>query len=828
VSVPAPIADPNAVRVVFFGPPRSGKTTLLYACTKYAERGAEEAPVDLTAADPNVVQRELVPLRLLVDLPGPRAETGAVLFLDCDGQAALDLLNHADRLKRKAARTALAEAIHSADALVLVIDSGCTQVEVESTFQSFEQFLEVLESTRTDDREVGGLPVFLTLTKCDTLHHPTDEPSEWLTRIERRKQELREWFNEWFDPPGEVPAFLTFGSMDIRTHATATKVPGVAGMDPYADEVGGLGVVELFQSVYDASRQHRDRSTSSRKRLKWTAAIAVGLLGVMLVTLFGLTVSRPPGPVEALTNRAVRFQQRMGPPAVRLSEANFERNQREINALRESPVFPQLPDEWQKFVIQEVYEFAAYADYRRRFQPPQFSPADVRTADDYAQLLSEIDRTLAPPPEFERSWSQTEMVKLRDKWRADLKLLQEAEDQVHAWFRGQVSRASELMLANVPTDTAPTRWRTEVNSTLSQRPPFDMSATVPGSVALPVRRGSVLTYATVYQFERSANARRDWEQAIAKLSDLRDLTDAVGLTVDPEYIPAAGEPLAVLDLPPVGNGADSLRLATHRLAALKKRFPKAAEGAANWTAENFSGPLRDELGRRLRLAAAEGVSHVQRLIRSEGNRNSRPDSLTDWASLATPTGLLAKPELQDWGRLLRLLLRWADPNRPDVDPVSEFAAFVKKERFEWTVGRLDVTLPNALRVRVLKPTGDWKLTVTPPSGPPRITTFSAAGSPEVMSDAVTYRFAPTLEGIIAYRPGEGFTAELPLTDGDTKYVLRWTDSRTVTYQFEKLTREPVIVPDGPGAVPQQATGVRVTVAPDATTFRVPELLPDVK
>jgi hypothetical protein len=97
-----------------------------------------------------------------------------------------------------------------------------------------------------------------------------------------------------------------------------------------------------------------------------------------------------------------------------------------------------------------------------------------------------------------------------------------------------------------------------------------------------------------------------------------------------------------------------------------------------------------------------------------------------------------------------------------------------------------------------------------------------------MSDAVTYRFAPTLEGIIAYRPGEGFTAELPLTDGDTKYVLRWTDSRTVTYQFEKLTREPVIVPDGPGAVPQQATGVRVTVAPDATTFRVPELLPDVK
>lgn len=800
------------------------------AVARYAGVGAEDAPVELTpAVDPgSTARRELIPLRLLVDLPGPREETGAVLFIDCDGQAAQDLLTNADRLQRRTARNELADAVRSADALVLVVDCGWNEVEVDATFRSFQQFLGVLESTRTDDREVGGLPVFLTLTKCDTLIRPKDEPTDWLARIDTRKRELKERFEEWFAGTGVAEPFLAFGSTDLRVAATASQLPSIIGFLAYADAVNGFGVADLSDEVLSAARDHYKRTTRSTRRLKWTAGTAIGLLAVMLGVMFGLSVSRPPGPVEALTGRVTRYQQLEGPPAVRLAEANFERNRREVTALRESPVFDKLSPDLQALLVNRDREYAAYAEYRERFQPPQFAPADVRTAADVARLTEEIDGSLTPPSEFQQAWADTELVRLREKWRSDLSLLLVAEEQVHTWYRGQISRASELMLANVPTELTPARWRSEVQDVLSQRPPFAEAEKVPGSITISGRRGEPLTYATVYQLERSANARRDWDAAATKLTDLRDVADALGLTVNPEYAPAPGEPTAVLDLPPPRDPADSLALATARFALLRKRFPTAMGGTAHWAAANFSGPLREEIGRRLRLSAADGVEHVRRLllVNAEDLDPVRVPNLSRWAA---PNGILLKPELQDWGRLLRLLLRWADPTRADADPVTELAEFVKKERFEWLITRLDVALPNALRVRVLKPAGDLTITITDAAGKARVYAYSNGPSPEVIPSASIHRFRPR-EGSrpVVYLPREGFTAELPLTDGESTFVLKWTDARTSAYQFEKLSREPTIEGTGPGAVQQRASGVRVRPAPESPGFAVPELLPDVK
>lgn len=819
--------DPNAVRVVFFGPPRSGKTTLLYAAARHAERGAEDDTITLSAADPNVVRRELVPLRLLVDLPGPRAVSGAVEFIDCDGKAVSGLLSDADQLRRKTARSALADAVRKADALVLVVDAEGSVAEVEETFRGFHQFLGVLESTRTADRDVGGLPVYLTLTKCDALYRPAGDPTDWLTRIEARKREVRERFHDWFDAGGSADPFLTFGSTDVRVAATATQVPRVIGAVAYADDTGGFGVTDFLTDVLTAARGHRDRAVRSGRRLRWTAGLAVGLLAVMLVTLLGLTAARPPGPVEALTARVERMKRAEGPPAVRLAEANFDRNRSAVAAVRESPVFEQLPPELQAFVRDRDREFAAYDEYRRRFLPPQFSPADVRTASDLTRLEQDLAGPLAPPAEYRLAWGDTEAVTLLAKWRADVKLLQAAEDQVHDWYRGQISKASELLLASVPAEKAPAAWRADVTAFLAQSSPYRDDEPVPGSVALPVRRGGALTYATAAGFERAANARRDWQLAAVKLSDLRDLADALGLTADPTYTPSPGEPAAVLDLPlPTNGGSEALQAATARLAALKKRFPAAADGIANWSVANVPGPLRDELGRRLRLAAANGADQVRRLILGDPAVNRASPA---WPALAAPDGLLNKPEMKDWGRLLRRLLRWADPSRPDVDPVADLAAFVSKERFDWPLAGLDVTLPNALKVRLLKPAGDLTVTITDPTGRPRVYPFEPTGTPQTGSDAVVHRFRLRAgAGPLVYVPGDGFSAELPLADGDTSYRLRWIDARTAAYQFDKLTREPTVEAVGPGAVPQRAAGVRVTADPPAAGFAVTELLPEVK
>lgn len=819
-------SDPNIVRVVFFGPPRSGKTTLLHATARFAERGAEDDTVTLSAADPNVVRRELVPLRLLVDLPGPRAVTGAVEFIDCDGQAALDLLTHVDQLTRRTARSALADAVRNADALVLLVDAEGGEAALDETFRGFDQFLKVLESTRVADRDVGGLPVFLTLTKCDALHHPADTPTDWLHRIETRKRAVRERFDAWFDDGRSDDPYLTFGSTDVRVAATATKMPQPIGILAYADDAGGFGVADFFHAVLAGARGHRDRAVRSGQRLRWTAGLAVGLLAVMLATMLGLSMTRPPGPVDALAGRARRLMQVEGPPAVRLSEINFDRHRTELTALRSSPVFNQLPAELQEYVRDRDNEFAAYDDYRRRFRPPQFAPADVRTTSDFNRLEQDLADRLAPPPGRRDDWADTEMVKLWQKWKTDLTLLREAEDQVHDWFRGQISKASELMLANVPAALAPSAWRADVTAFLGQPPPFRPDAPVPGSVALPFPRGDPLTYAAAIGFERAGNARRDWQLASARLTDLRGLADATGLTADPNYSSSPGEPAAPLEVPVPVNTADALGAAAVRLAVLTKRFPDAASGTANWSAANVSGPLRNELGRRLRVAAANGADQVRRLIRDDpAVRGASPN----WPVLAAPDGLLNKPEMRDWGRFLRLLLRWAEPGRPDVDPVAELAAFVSRDRFAWPLTGLEVTLPNALKVRVLKPAGDLTVTVTDSTGQPRVYPFEVVGSPLVEPDAAVHRFRlRTGTGPLVYVPGGGFTAELPLTDGDNTYRLKWTDARTAAYQFDKLTREPTIEATGPGAVPQRAAGVRVTADPPTAGFAVPELLPDVK
>ena len=62
--------------------------------------------------------RSVVRRRVAVDLPGERVVTGDVEFIDCDGNAAQQLLADADLLRRAKARSQLAASVRSTDALV--------------------------------------------------------------------------------------------------------------------------------------------------------------------------------------------------------------------------------------------------------------------------------------------------------------------------------------------------------------------------------------------------------------------------------------------------------------------------------------------------------------------------------------------------------------------------------------------------------------------------------------------------------------------------------------------------------------------------------------
>ena len=59
--------------------------------------------------------------------------------------------------------------------------------ELDAAFGEFDGYLRRMERRRGDRTDVGGLPVFLVLTKCDRLARPGEITADWLEHIEDRK-----------------------------------------------------------------------------------------------------------------------------------------------------------------------------------------------------------------------------------------------------------------------------------------------------------------------------------------------------------------------------------------------------------------------------------------------------------------------------------------------------------------------------------------------------------------------------------------------------------------------------------------------------------------
>lgn len=819
-------AEADALRIVFFGTPRSGKSSLLAAFERIASAEAEMEPVPLKhAQEADPIRRELIPQIVLVDLPDANLVAKAVLLLDCDGEASAKLFNQPGELERTIARGELAVAIHNADALVLIVEARSNEGEIEAHLIAFEEFLKCLRTGRSFDREVGGWPIFLTLTKCDKLFEPGMSTQIWLERVEREKETLEaqfvERFEELIEKPGDV---FSFGSVQLSMEATSANLPDALRDPAYNLENGTHNLDSYVPKVLLAAGEFRSRTRAARRRLKWTASGVVALLASMVLLMLGLFVAGEASPLEKLASRVQTLQTQNEPAALRLSEKNIDKRKSELELIRDSQDFPRLPVGLQQFVQSRLQEIEAYRVYKSEFAAPQFAPADVRTFGMYQRLQHELETKLAPPPEQAQLWNETEAVRLRQKWRDDLRLLGEYEDRVHSWYRQLIVEATDLMV-----NSQQPGWRQQIDRIVREagQPTFSPPGTalqnsaplpLPGSQRLLITRGEPLTFGDVYRYERADFAKRDWELSERRLLDLRDLTDAVGLTVNPD------EPTAVLILPePSANLNDSRLLAGQRLDTLNKQFPRAAEGRAYWQTTLYPEPLQQELSRRLRLAAETGLRHVRLLLDNELKLgNGRVDTPADWHRLVdSPKCLLLQSELRSWGRFLQLLLSWSDPTRGEADPVAELTEFLKADQFTLPISAVEVSVPNSLRVQIFTPDGVLLLT----SGS---RTLRLKLSDEVKSDAngSTYRFVPAIPLTpLEYRPGESFTAELPLKAGTSKYVLRWTRSRTTTFAVEKLFLDPDLERLQPAEKPQRTTGIRVKILPEKPGGLIPELLP---
>jgi hypothetical protein len=825
----------GALRIVLFGMPAAGKSSLLGALAQAAQtqehllngrladptHGLGELQHRLYEEEPRRTVEEVVPYAVDFEPfsqngPAFSQHLGAVL-IDCDGRVANDLLVRRRTIPEDSPEGTLASEVLAADTLLLAVDASAPPDHVDEDFVEFLCFLRLLERSRGERSEVGGLPVFLVLTKCDLLAQPSDAPTAWLARIEERKRQVEARFNEFLRRKESEEGPLPFGRIDLHLWATSVKRPALAGSPPKPREP--YGVAELFRHCLEAAKAFRDRRRRSNRRLARTVAGA----GVVVIGMVGLTVALLMGTGQKerqsgdLENRVANLRASEGQtPAERLrgDVRQLEDKIDMLTALRHNPQFEALPADSQQYVNDWLDELQAYVSYFKRLQRGR-QPADVH-GDQELQKVEETLKTKGSDgldlPRGE--WSQTRAGHLHHDRLEDVKLLRNAIDRTEEWYLQKKSEGERLWtLRDFPLGPASInwlRWHTEVNSYLTTiaQPPF-----VPETDKLPGATSLDLTYQTIYAFDRIQKAAADLAGVKKRLVELRQVAAVLGL--------GGQQAQALLVLPADFTAAG----AATRLQSLRQTFPElektimeieppeAARGDVEQAAKTSYKPL---------IEAGQAVV-LRRLQEATPGGPETPKTwqiIRPW--LENPT------ELSAWRVLARMLERLSDLKRTDLDPVADLSDFLGRATFDLSLKRLSLEVPDALQLR--------------PDGGLTIRHSTASSNKEtrlaftVMTDkqrdaqrgVTTYWLMPKDGSALTYRPGDDLTSELPVRDVNNREMkLTWARGRSGVYQFEHLVREPRLHPRSEDPLKGQVeTAIRLSVAPGQGSIPLlPDLVP---
>src|SRR5262245_17917321 len=309
-TAPPPTLPVTGLRIVLFGMPDAGKSSLLGALAQAAQtqehllnghltdpsQGLHELQHRLYDEQPRRTPEEVKPYPVTLEPHTPAAPLEAVL-VDCDGQAARQILDRQRVLGTDANESALARPIIDADTLVMVVDASGSAAMVERDFEQFGRFLRLFEQGRGRRSDVGGLPVYLVLTKGDLLAQPGDTAITWMERMEERKRQVGDRFREFLTrQTAKHPQ--AFGRIALHLWATAVKRPALG--DAAARPREPYGVAELFRQCLDSARGFHNRRTASARRLRHTvAAVTAVVAGLALLVAF-LVLTRQTTEVSAL------------------------------------------------------------------------------------------------------------------------------------------------------------------------------------------------------------------------------------------------------------------------------------------------------------------------------------------------------------------------------------------------------------------------------------------------------------------------------------------------------------------------------------------------
>ena len=386
-ALPAPAlpnfaADLSALKVVLFGMPDAGKSSLLGAlvqASQFQERALRGRVLDPTNGLAVLWRRvyderqretleEIVPYPIVfepyagdaIDLP----RLDAVLF-DCDGRAANELLSQRKSLNDDTRPGSLAQAVVDADALILPVDASARNEQVETDFREFVRFLRVLELQRGHERAVGGLPVYLVLTKCDLLAREPISLAEWESRIEHRREQVRERFARYLYS-NAAASDVTFGSIELHVLPTRSEASPANRRAQLLHANRSAWPVSFRDCLHSAFTFHR-REVSSNRRLKWTVGAAGGFIAFAAAAAIALLTTGGPIPRPVgLIDKIEQFQAHEKPLPDRLANDQLQTRKAALDEFRDNSDFERLPDDKKDYVRGRIDELQSYLRYREQ------------------------------------------------------------------------------------------------------------------------------------------------------------------------------------------------------------------------------------------------------------------------------------------------------------------------------------------------------------------------------------------------------------------------------------------------------------------------------
>jgi len=511
---------PDNLRIVLFGAPGAGKSALIGALaqagqTQGAQLGGQLLDVSGGMTElknqtyqkgPAPTQDELrdYPLAVESSAKGDGATQTATLY-DSSGQAAEAIMASQTELPPG---SPLAQALLDADALVLLVDAGGA---LDRSVATIGDFLRLFQNVRGQRADIAGLPVYLVLSKVDTIARAGDTYNQWIQRIEEGKRKLDQRFQALLKEQAGLP----FGRVQVHLSATAVKRPALADRPAKAEP---FGVAELFRESLASAKAYWKRREHAAGRLSLAVAGMLGFVGLLGILAAVLYMLRPSAELTALENQVRRVLPTSG-AVERLREPVDERL-KELAQIQASPHYVELPPKLRDEVEQARAEMEQYQKLYKEFQAQVTDPRFVTRDEDLDKIEKSLD-AFSLPDEYLSAWADTKLVQRLEKWRLDVRKLREAAKDEEGWIRKQVDEAQALrkqgglvVAKSLPAEQA-AAWFKQVQEYLDRGPRHKRTDRLPGSASL--------TYDHVYKLQRVERALKDWESAKRNLQDLRKL-----------------------------------------------------------------------------------------------------------------------------------------------------------------------------------------------------------------------------------------------------------------------------------------------------------------